>query len=112
MKKFFTADEEIETVENSAVVEEGTVEAAETEVGVKKVDPKPEPKATKVNAKIATVNVPTLNIRSDSKMVAPVIKIVPINTKLTIKGEADDFFEIEGPDNLHGYCKKQYLTLD
>lgn len=114
-KKLFTAEEATEVVENDIAED-----VLDTEVKVEKVEGptpvegvveiKPEPKkALKANNGI--VNVAALNIRADARPNAPVIRVVPINTELKILDETKDFFCVEGPDGVHGFCKKQFVTV-
>jgi hypothetical protein len=108
MKKLFSVDEgkditnELYDTEVSAVKVEKPIEPVD---GV--VEIKPEPKASKVGK----INVATLNIRSEAKANASVIKVLPINTELKIKEESNDFFEIVCPDGTPGFCKKQFVTV-
>lgn len=111
MKKLFSVDEgkditnELFDTEVSAEKVEKLIEPVE---GVVEIKPEPK-KALKANNGI--VNVAALNIRADARPNAPVIRVVPINTELKILDETSDFFCVEGPDGVHGFCKKQFVTV-
>ena len=110
-KKLFTAEEATEVVENDIAED-----VLDTEVKVEKVE-EPTPVEGVVEVKpepiqqVGKINVATLNIRSEAKANASVIKVLPINTELKIKEESNDFFEIVCPDGTPGFCKKQFVTI-
>ena len=116
-RKLFAAEEATEVTENGVIDE-----ALETEVTAEKVeDPtpvegvveiKPEPKKEASDLiKIGKVTATSLNIRSEASLTAPVVRVVPINSELKITGETGDFFEVIGPDDAHGFCKKDFIFV-
>lgn len=116
-KKLFTAEEATEVVENDI-----SEDVLETEVTAEKVEEptpvegvveiKPEPKKSECDIiKTGKVTATSLNIRADANLAAPVVRVVPINSELKITGETGDFFEVIGPDNTHGFCKKDFIAV-
>lgn len=116
-KKLFTAEEATEVVENDIAED-----VLDTEVKAEKVEEptpvegvveiKPEPKKSECDIiKTGKVTATSLNIRADANLAAPVVRVVPINTELKIIDETSDFFYVEGPDNTHGFCKKDFIAV-
>lgn len=95
-----TIDETVETTEDTSV---------EPVEGVTEI--KPEPKKEKPAVKTGKVTATSLNIRADASLTAPVVRVVPINTELKIIDENKDFFYVEGPDNVRGFCKKDFISI-
>lgn len=109
MKKLF---KDVDSVTENETIDEAVETTEETPVepveGVTEI--KPEPKKTAVGVKIGKVTATSLNIRADASLTAPVVRVVPINTELKIIDETSDFFYVEGPDNTHGFCKKDFIS--
>lgn len=113
MKKLFSVDEGKDITNELNELNE----LLDTEVSAEKVEKPIEPVEGVVEVKpepihqVGKINVATLNIRSEAKANASVIKVLPINTELKIKEESNDFFEIVCPDGTPGFCKKQFVTI-
>ena len=110
MKKLF---KEVDPVAENETIDEAVETTEETPIesveGVTEI--KPEPKKTTAGVKIGKVTATSLNIRADASLTAPVVRVVPINSELKITGETGDFFEVIGPDDARGFCKKDFISV-
>ncbi|WP_051685251.1 C40 family peptidase [Clostridium sp. KNHs205] len=66
--------------------------------------------AKKVGSLVATVNTPTLNVRSEASLLAGVVTSVPIDEELEVTSVTTDWVKVK-IDADEGYVARQYIDL-